>query len=195
MLSGFIVRLLVLALSAAAGEQRVGEQRGQEPVACYAESVVAETDPAAPGGERLKYYYSVITREGLAKSPSWDAKSDNPPLSPREAMRLASGAMRSIARDTEYWRWQRQPGSVTLEYGYTRAPSGARGRQPHRKMWWWRVTYAAYPRTGFLIGGALGVDVLVLMDGAVMDLKERAPDAPVPRVDDTVPDDARARAR
>ncbi len=99
-----------------------------------------------------------ITNDTLAKSPAWEANSENPPISARRAIDLAGKVKDALVRDTDDWEWHLE--SATL--------------RKHVVKWFWIVTYRASIKHGGLAGGAPYLELPVLMDGqAIRPTKER----------------------
>ena len=120
-----------------------------------------------------KMYESEITPEMLAKSPSWDAKTDNPPLPAGKAIRLANALKNKLVKDSKDFKWYLA--SVTLENSNRWSGSDAGTK------WWWSINYEASQREGgdtappklgpLNMGFINHFDIIVLMDGTVVEPK------------------------
>jgi hypothetical protein len=98
--------------------------------------------------------YITITDAALSRCPAWKAEAANPPVSARQAIRLADGKKVRILRDTKDWNWQLE--SVML------LTAGD-------DKWYWVVEYQEHPRPGLMLDGAPGIcRLVVLMDGTVI---------------------------
>jgi hypothetical protein len=106
--------------------------------------------------------YITITDAALARSPAWTAEAANPPVSAREAMRLAGAQKARILHDTKdccYWQFE----SIMLV---------AAGES----KWFWMVEYQEHCCPGVGLQGVPGVcRFVILMDGTVLVPKAPAP--------------------
>ena len=93
-----------------------------------------------------------FTEQDLLRSPSWDEKSENPPVSAREAITLATKLRASLVKDTKKFTWNFESARLT--------PAGG-------DKWFWHVYYQAH-----FEGGSSGypheLSLVVLMDGTVV---------------------------
>jgi hypothetical protein len=96
-------------------------------------------------------YWSYVFREQLDKTPPWEGKAENPPLSVRRAMELAE---KEVAR-------------VRAEDGLNRLVDQV-ALVPVRDRWIWQVTYVWKVKAGGSTGVPDHYHVLVLMDGSVI---------------------------
>lgn len=53
-----------------------------------------------------KMYRSDVDKQLAAKMPRWSDKDEDPPVSPRQALKLADKMLRSIAEAPDGWKWQ-----------------------------------------------------------------------------------------
>jgi hypothetical protein len=102
-------------------------------------------------------YKLVVTEVQLAKSPPWNAKAASPPLSARQALKLASATKSEMVKDSAEWQWRLQ------ELSLTHLPT-----RSVRDRWYWVAHYTASPRQGGLGGGAPCLYIAVLMNGTVI---------------------------
>ena len=93
-------------------------------------------------------------REDVAKAPQWKADAENPPLSPRKAIKLANAVREKLVKDNDDWKWQLD--SITL------VPTNER-----HEGWFWLVNYNQEFVKGDLIGVPPILVLAVLMDGTV----------------------------
>lgn len=106
-----------------------------------------------------RQYFCEISEEMLEKSPSWDERTDNPPLSAGKAIRLANAMKNKLVKDAKDFKWHLV--SATLENDWSR------DSDPGRK-WWWSIRYEAHVRQGGETGIPNHLVVIVLMDGTVV---------------------------
>jgi len=112
-----------------------------------------------------KKYSCNVPDEKLAKSPSWDMQSDNPPFPLGKAIRLANVVKGKLVKDSEEYKWHFM--SVTLG-----RLSWMREDDPKMKgKCWWSILYEAPLRYGASTGQPDSLIVVVLMDGTVIDPK------------------------
>jgi hypothetical protein len=109
-----------------------------------------------------KRYCCEISRESLAKSPSWDTTTDNPPLSPGKAVRLANALKDKFVKDSRDFKWHLI--SADLENDWWSGEDAG-------KKWWWSVKYEAHVRVGGESGIPNHLTLIVLMDGTVIEPK------------------------
>jgi hypothetical protein len=124
----------------------------------------ADEDPAGLTGNSFpsrlleRTWVSKITDEALAKSPVWESKNENPPVSARRAMALSQPVVERITKDDNALReWKRRFESATLH------------KTQDGKRWFWRVEYSWLPKMGGLSGLPPYMDIIVLMDGTVVE--------------------------
>ncbi len=108
-----------------------------------------------------KMYMFEITPETLAKSPSWDRNTDNPPLPARKAIRAANVLKNKLVKDSKDYKWYLV--SATLEQDWSESSDPGK--------WWWSINYEAHVRAGGETGGINRLDIIVLMDGTVVEPK------------------------
>jgi hypothetical protein len=99
-----------------------------------------------------KVYQVIVSRAALDKTPAWKDDADNPPLSPRKAIKLADEARARLFKDNDEWEWRR--GSMEL------CDAGG-GR------WYWSAPYRAYYKDIVYIIRLPEIHLVVLMDGTV----------------------------
>jgi hypothetical protein len=110
--------------------------------------------------DNLQYIYITISDAALSRSPAWKPEAANPPVSAREAIRLASGKKPRILPDTKNFKWQLE--SVRL-------------LSAGDSKWYWVVEYQEHPRPGVMLDGVPGMcRFVVLMDGTVLEPKAQA---------------------
>ena len=103
-------------------------------------------------------HFMVWAEDGaLRRAPPWKPEAENPPLSPRKAMRLADVKKRQLVKDRADFNWRLR--SIELVPG-----DGDR--------WFWLVNYEEQPRlrpgTG-ASGPWSELRLIVLMDGTVVE--------------------------
>jgi hypothetical protein len=133
--------------------------------------VVNATDAGAMDGYETmagyafgKSYVITIRGEDLKKSPAWDQAAENPPLSARRALKLATEHQRALIPAPADWIWQ-------LQYIGLRETQG---------KWYWLAHFEASQREAFGIGPPPDLYVAVLMDGTVVKpvVRDHRADAP-----------------
>jgi hypothetical protein len=97
-----------------------------------------------------------ITNAALLASPPWDGKAENPPLSARKAIALASTKKDKLVKDSEDWKWHLESASL---------------RPSDEGRWFWLVSFVAYPQRAMLAGVPPTLRLVVLMDGTVVEPK------------------------
>jgi hypothetical protein len=108
--------------------------------------------------DALKSYYSLVTDAGLMKTPAWNATFDeNPPLSARRAIELATAVKNRLVKDVGLWKW----GYHRVHLEYKDIPSVGR-------RWYWRINFEAW-FDGMPPEVAPRVDVVVLMNGRTIE--------------------------
>ena len=96
-----------------------------------------------------------ISDEALEKSPAWDAKSENPPISARKAMALSQAAVERLVKPPDdHKRWF---AGATLE------------KTQDGRRWFWRVEYIWLSKKGGIGGLPAQMVIIVLMDGKVLE--------------------------
>lgn len=101
-----------------------------------------------------KTYKSHVAKEVADKTPRWSNREENPPVSPREALKLADKMLRSIAKAPKGWKWQAMHLNMLL------------GENPCL----WFVTYQGVPvePEGVSSIPYHEITLIVLMDGTVI---------------------------
>ncbi len=126
--------------------------------------------------ERPDYIYSVtednellavVRDQDLVNSPAWDDSAENPPVSAKRAVKLASAVKDSLVSDLERWEWELE--STALK--------------KHGDKWYWIVRYQAHLKDGHARTTkrkwdapkniAPFLDVPVLMDGTAIKPHDR----------------------
>jgi hypothetical protein len=100
-----------------------------------------------------KQYWVTIPREALDKSPSWNDDADNPPLSARKAIKLATQMKDSLVKDSKDFKWVLSTASLE--------PVGD-------DKWFWLINFEAQFQGGLLDGHPHFLRLVVLMDGTVI---------------------------
>jgi hypothetical protein len=101
----------------------------------------------------IKRYSTRIATEQREKSPAWEGEAENPPVSAKEAKRLATKMKDSLVKDNETYWWGLE--SLTL--------------RPLSDKWIWVVTFRAHVRKGISTGPATELDIVVMMDGTAIE--------------------------
>jgi hypothetical protein len=99
-----------------------------------------------------KSYVIVVTGDDLKKRPTWDQSAENPPLSARKALKLATDYPRRLIPGHADWEWH-------LNYLGLRQTEG---------MWYWLAHFEALPKNANFEGRAPNLYVAVLMDGTIV---------------------------
>jgi hypothetical protein len=99
-----------------------------------------------------KTYTIVVGEEDLKKGPAWDQAAENPPLSARRALKLATDSRKATIPGHAEFEWQ-------LRYLGLRESEG---------RWYWLADFHAFPRHGSWTGIPPELYVAVLMDGTVV---------------------------
>jgi hypothetical protein len=99
-----------------------------------------------------KVFKVTIADEAIDKSPAWKADADNPPLSAKKALRLATDLKNSLVKDSDEYKWKLK--TLALE-----PATGLR--------WYWIATFEAEFR-GFSTGLPNQLRLVVLMDGTAI---------------------------
>jgi hypothetical protein len=102
--------------------------------------------------------YAAIRNETLANSPAWEGNAENPPISAKRAIQLASAIKESLVRDTEDWEWRLESAAL----------------KTHGDKWYWLIRYQAHSKTGAAATRSDPHLVLpVLMDGSAIKPRSR----------------------
>jgi hypothetical protein len=106
-----------------------------------------------------KHYIVRVSPKDLKQSPSWKKDEENPPLSARKAIKLATKMKDSLVKDSKDFKWELQ--SAALE------PAG-------NDKWLWIVCYQAV-FSGASVSSVPHLRLAVLMDGKVVkpEVKDR----------------------
>jgi hypothetical protein len=100
-----------------------------------------------------KSYAVAVTGEELKKTPPWDeSRVENPPVSARRALKLATDFRQTLIPGHADWEWH---------LGYL-------GLRQTEGRWYWLALFNAFPRHAFLEGVAPDLYVAILMDGTVV---------------------------
>ena len=101
-----------------------------------------------------KQYVSTVTWEQISAAPAWKQDEENPPVSARKAIRLATKVKDSLVKDDEHFGWRMR--SVELhEWG--------------GDYWYWVATYEAILQGGRASSGQPSqIRLIVLMDGTAV---------------------------
>ncbi len=99
-----------------------------------------------------KQYVVTITQRALDESPGWDDKAENPPLSAKKALKLATDMKNSLVKDSDKLKWQLE--SLSLKP----LPDG---------KWYWLANYEARNQ-GHIEGRPESLRLVVLMDGTAI---------------------------
>jgi hypothetical protein len=95
-----------------------------------------------------------IEDEDLLKSPAWKSDAQNPPLSARKAIELATEQQKALVKDSKGHKWEFVTADLTPDTSVDR--------------WYWEVTFTAHVRPGGTPPGFESLRVIVLMDGRVL---------------------------
>jgi hypothetical protein len=99
--------------------------------------------------------YEVHVRdEDLLKAPEWKADADNPPVSARKAIRLASQAKDTLVKDTPMYKWEFAKADLCLDQDTQR--------------WYWLILFEGRLRNGEAEEDAPTRLIGVLMNGTVL---------------------------
>jgi hypothetical protein len=98
-------------------------------------------------------YVSSIPSDVLEKTPAWSDKDENPPLSARKALGMTEEVVKRMIKTPDDWK-------VKLE-GLTLCREGSR--------WYWHAQFVWHPKAGGFSGVPPHLDVIVLMDGRVIE--------------------------
>jgi hypothetical protein len=110
------------------------------------------------GSETRASYLSTVMDEDVKKTPSWDKHVENPPLSARKAIKLATDLRMMLVKDSDDWQW-RFKGLTLIANNSSETPD----------KWYWMATFQASPAPGHgLAGMPPSLSVYVLMDGTVI---------------------------
>jgi hypothetical protein len=105
----------------------------------------------AIGNNRYQIY---INDEDLLKAPEWKSDAENPPVSTRKAIRLASQAKETLVKDTPVYNWKFAEAALRLDQ------TGQR--------WYWLILFERRLRNGDAEADAPKRLIGVLMDGTVL---------------------------
>ena len=108
--------------------------------------------PSSP--PNAKPFDTIITKQMVAKSPSWRDADCQPPISPRRALSEANELIDSL---------------VEPQVGLKRQMSAITLVALHGKKWYWRVEYDWYPTHGGSTGVLPHCYSVILMDGTVVE--------------------------
>jgi hypothetical protein len=116
-----------------------------------------------PGRCQAQQFYSyngdiqfgvTIRDADIAKAPHWNADAENPPLSPRKALKLANVVKERLVKNDESYKWHLHSIQLT--------PTDER-----QEDWFWMVWYEATYLKGDSRGLSPNLRLAVLMDGTV----------------------------
>jgi hypothetical protein len=100
-----------------------------------------------------KAYSITIRNEDLKKSRDWDqAVAENPPLSARRALKLATEYQRALIHSPTDWEWHLD----------------CLGLRQREAGWYWLAHFEASQKSVYGVGPAPDLYVAVLMDGSVV---------------------------
>lgn len=101
-----------------------------------------------------KRYISTVTWKEINAAPKWGPDDDNPPVSARKAIKLATKVKDSLVKDDRHYQWRLD--SVELHYW-------------GGDNWYWVATYQAYFKgPGGSTGPPIMLRLVVLMDGTAV---------------------------
>lgn len=104
-----------------------------------------------------KSYTVTVTQEALQTSPCWADGEENPPLSARRAIVLATAKKDKLVSDSADWKWHLESASL---------------HQVEEGRWVWLVHFEAYPPSfGGIAGAPPFLNLVVLMDGTIIEPK------------------------
>jgi hypothetical protein len=98
--------------------------------------------------------FSKLTDADLNKTPSWDKSAENPPVSARAAVKLATGVKDSLVKDSPHSKWRFR----CLHLEYKDLPAVGR-------KWYWRIRFEEWIDRELPTPIAPMVEVIVLMNG------------------------------
>jgi hypothetical protein len=121
-------------------------------VPCQADenSVYAEFPSVAFG----KNYVTIVTDKALDASPVWRDDAESPPVSARKAIKLGDALRAKLVKDTKDYKWRRESAEILFVAESDRC--------------FWRVHYEAHVTTGGESGLGHYLDIVILMDGRVL---------------------------
>jgi hypothetical protein len=119
---------------------------------------VLVTPGAANADEAPKSFFSTLTDEALKKTPSWAQGAENPPVSARAAIQLATAVKDSLVKDSKDWKWHPW---YCIHLEHKDLPTIGR-------KWYWRIRFEARFKDGKSTGVPYTVEVIVLMDGTTI---------------------------
>lgn len=116
---------------------------------------VAATAQMKMYGESFgKRYISTVTWKEIEASPKWAPEEENPPLSARKVIKLATKVKDSLVKDDRHYRWQLDSAELHHWGG---------------DYWYWVTTYQAYFKgPGAWSGPPILLRLVVLMDGTAV---------------------------
>lgn len=98
-----------------------------------------------------KQYTVSVSKDMLEKSPRWMEPDENPPISARRAIELATAMKDSLVKDSDSWKWKLRSASL----------------EPIDGHWFWEISFEG-KFDGFLEGRPPNLRLVVLMDGTVV---------------------------
>jgi alpha-L-arabinofuranosidase len=115
--------------------------------------------------ENLKAYFSTLTDEALKNTPSWEQGAENPPVSARAALKLATAVKDRLVKDSRRVQWRREH---CLHLEHKDVPTSGR-------KWYWRVRFEAWVDGQPTQGLPPTVEAIVLMNGTTIKPVEYKP--------------------
>ncbi|HEV8003995.1 MAG TPA: hypothetical protein VGP63_29285 [Planctomycetaceae bacterium] len=114
---------------------------------------VTHADEFFHGHHFGKSYNVAVTCEVLKKAPVWDeSRAENPPISARKALKVATDFRKTLIPDSPKWRWE-------LKFLALHKTDG---------RWYWLADFLVVPQPGGIDGESPDFFVAVLMDGTVV---------------------------
>jgi len=101
-----------------------------------------------------KQFYVGISNEDLLKTPAWKDHEENPPLSARKAINLATELQKTFVKDSKGHKWEFVTADLYPDSNVDR--------------WYWEVTFMAYVRPREPTLRKENLIVIVLMDVKVL---------------------------
>jgi hypothetical protein len=101
-----------------------------------------------------KAYATTVTQKALDASPVWRDDAESPPVSARKAIKLADTLRAKLVKDSKDFQWKRESAEILFL------------QVPDRCLW--RVHYEAHPIRGGETGISPHLDLIVLMDGTIL---------------------------
>ena len=102
-----------------------------------------------------KQYVVAVTDNALEASPVWRDDAESPPVSARKAVKLADALRVKLVKDSKDFKWKRESAEILFV------------DEPDRCLW--HVHYEAHPVRGGETGIGPHLDLIVLMDGTILD--------------------------